>query len=1031
MLDIRRPAAVSPRHAVRTVALCMVAAALAGGARAATLNVPATFPTVREAVAAAVTGDTILVAPGVHAGGVWINGKSLTIASTYAVTGDTTAIAQTTLSGVAPGACGGAPGCVGNAVLEFGDNAHGSAVVGLTIANGENGIASASLLDVRHCRVLANGDGVDYVVGAGGSIRNCLFDNNADDGIDLNGKMDLVIRDNEIRNSHDDGIEFRLYAYTGAPKQVDIIGNRITGNGEDGVQLIDYPGAGDYVLRIERNLFQSNFNATGLSAAIACTPNGETVEGLVGTPMTKRMVVIHNTFIAEKNGVVGGANAILLNNVFTDIEATAVRRVGGNSIAAYSLFWNNGINYYESAVDTAHQISAAPLLDAAGIPTPTSPAINAGTAFYQWRGETVLNVSATTYSGSAPDLGAFETNFNMAPQVNAGPDRIVILAADIVEVGRQDILAAPARAPWVGSATLLGAVSDDGLPYPPALAVLWSVVSGPGAVFLSDPRIPTPVASFSVPGTYFLRLTADDGLLSSWDLVKVTVRPPGNGIPVVDAGGPQTIHLPDTAFLQGEVVDDGLPDPPGSVTLGWTKVSGPGPVTFENPAVGSTRAALTTIGTYVLRLSASDGEFTVADSVTVTVEPVRNQAPVVIAGPDQTIMIPSDATLAGVVSDDGQPDPPAAVATSWSVVSGPGPVTFANVALIDTQAGFTVAGVYLLRLAANDGAVTAADTMMVTVQPPPPATERRIAAGSDDAEERSDGHMVRKTAGLDMVYDSGNQVVGLRFTSVPIPTGARIIGAWIQFEADGVQSDPASLLIQGQLTANPPTFTYADFNLSSRPRTDALASWSPPPWTVVGEAGPAQRTSDLTSVVQELVAQPAWASGNAMAFIITGTGRRSARTFEAHPAGAALLHVEYGGLPSQTSAGPSGLTAAPGRLEPSLESVAGEGSRIAPEAAIGREATPLASAPLAFAIVGLSPQPSRGVLRVELTLADDGPAFLELMDVAGRRVEWRRLATSGPGRYAIELNRRLPAGIYLVRLTQGPRAVTKKAVVLE
>ena len=189
--------------------------ALSSPAAARTVRVPADQPTLQAAVAAAATGDTVMFAPGVHTGGAWINGKALTFASWFVLTGDTALIAQTVIDGVAPGVCGGALGCVGNAVLEFGDNARGSAVVGLTVTRGENGVSSASTVDIVRCRVIANGDGVDFVPGAGGTLRNSLFANNSDDGIDLNGRMNIAIIDNVIRDSADDGIEFRLYPYSG------------------------------------------------------------------------------------------------------------------------------------------------------------------------------------------------------------------------------------------------------------------------------------------------------------------------------------------------------------------------------------------------------------------------------------------------------------------------------------------------------------------------------------------------------------------------------------------------------------------------------------------------------------------------------------------------------------------------------------------------------------------------------------------------------------------------------------------------
>jgi hypothetical protein len=92
-------------------------------------------------------------------------------------------------------------------------------------------------------------------------------------------------------------------------------------------------------------------------------------------------------------------------------------------------------------------------------------------------------------------------------------------------------------------------------------------------------------------------------------------------------------------------------------------VSGPGTVTFGNASTVDTTATFTAEGTYVLRLSADDGELSSNDEVTVTVNPEPNSAPVVDAGLDQTITLPAAATLDGTVTDDGLPNPPGAVTT--------------------------------------------------------------------------------------------------------------------------------------------------------------------------------------------------------------------------------------------------------------------------------------------------------------------------------------------------------------------------------
>jgi VWFA-related protein len=149
-------------------------------------------------------------------------------------------------------------------------------------------------------------------------------------------------------------------------------------------------------------------------------------------------------------------------------------------------------------------------------------------------------------------------------------------------------------------------------------------------------------------------------------------------------------------------------------------------VTFGNPNVLNTTASFSAAGTYKLRLTANDGMAVASDNVTITVTggvvPVPNQPPAVNAGPDQSVTIPAAATLDGTVTDDGLPDPPGAVTTTWKQVSGPGTVTFANPNAVDTTASFSAAGTYELSLTANDGGVVASDTVIVTVTAAPTPT---------------------------------------------------------------------------------------------------------------------------------------------------------------------------------------------------------------------------------------------------------------------------------------------------------------------
>jgi hypothetical protein len=89
-------------------------------------------------------------------------------------------------------------------------------------------------------------------------------------------------------------------------------------------------------------------------------------------------------------------------------------------------------------------------------------------------------------------------------------------SAPAVSVGSNGTITLPATAILTATAT------DDGLPYG-VLTYTWSVVSGTGVIFAS-PSSNRTQASFSVAGTYTLRVTVSDGQLSSTADVVVTVN---------------------------------------------------------------------------------------------------------------------------------------------------------------------------------------------------------------------------------------------------------------------------------------------------------------------------------------------------------------------------------------------------------------------------------------------------------------------------------------------------------------------------
>ncbi len=156
-------------------------------------------------------------------------------------------------------------------------------------------------------------------------------------------------------------------------------------------------------------------------------------------------------------------------------------------------------------------------------------------------------------------------------------------------------------------------------------------------------------------------------------------------------------------------------------------LSGPGTVAFGDNASPSTTARFSAAGSYVLQMSASDGELSTSDTVTVTVNPsgAVNQAPVVDAGEDQAILFPEAPRSSEPSPTTGFPG--LTSTTTWSKVSGPGTVTFADATATATTASFSALGTYVLQLTANDGALSGSDTVTVTVRQRRPAMARSIS----------------------------------------------------------------------------------------------------------------------------------------------------------------------------------------------------------------------------------------------------------------------------------------------------------------
>lgn len=191
-----------------------------------------------------------------------------------------------------------------------------------------------------------------------------------------------------------------------------------------------------------------------------------------------------------------------------------------------------------------------------------------------------------------------------------------------------------------------------------------------------------------------------------------------NGAPFVDAGPDLQVAGAGIAVaLRGSAADDGLPASPGALALAWSKVSGPGTVSFGDASAAVTTATFSQPGQYVLQLLAADGDLQATDSapVAVTAAPGDNAAPVAEAGAGGSVPITAKTTLSGGATDDGLPAPPSGLAYRWRQVSGPGIVIFIDPLQAQTGIYFSEPGSYELELRVSDGALAGTDTVTYAV----------------------------------------------------------------------------------------------------------------------------------------------------------------------------------------------------------------------------------------------------------------------------------------------------------------------------
>lgn len=386
-------------------------------AKAAIITVPDDYSSIQVAIDAATNGDTIVVRTGTYTESLSLD-KAVTLTAELYDPANPASNA-TVIDG------GGAA-----AVISIpSDVSPMPTIRGFVIRNGNDGISPRSEFVVEYSYFTDASDLIDYEQGSGGITRRNVFLGARDDALDLDNQIKpLLIEDNRLLYSNQDGIEIRLQDGSAPSQLIDItiMNNEIVGSGQDGIQFIDYPGDPQDTNRrfyVHNNLFANN-----RMAGIGLMPDQITDEDYSGADIIEAIRVYNNTFYGNDYGISGGDNLVAFNNIIANSTTFGGSKVqggtGDSSVLAYTLFYDNDTDATQSQIGAGNIFGQNPLFVAPPDPGPDgqfgtldddfsglilqtgSPAINAGVTQYTTvDGELVPPTPIGPFNGTAPDLG--------------------------------------------------------------------------------------------------------------------------------------------------------------------------------------------------------------------------------------------------------------------------------------------------------------------------------------------------------------------------------------------------------------------------------------------------------------------------------------------------------------------------------------------------------------------------------------------------------------------------------------------------
>lgn len=174
-----------------------------------------------------------------------------------------------------------------------------------------------------------------------------------------------------------------------------------------------------------------------------------------------------------------------------------------------------------------------------------------------------------------------------------------------------------------------------------------------------------------------------------------------------------------------------------------------------------------------------------------------------------------------------------------------------------------------------------------------PTLTKQIGTGYADAYERTDNGQLTVLTGSWVYITSTGDYGFFRFIGIDIPQGATINSATVTFDKWN-PSGAADTRIYAEKSVMPVALTSSDVGttaISTRPLTGNYVDWS-----ISGTSFYAPSTSpDFKTVIQEIVNQESWQSGNPIHLILVGQGggRLGVGSYELDQSKSAILEINY------------------------------------------------------------------------------------------------------------------------------------------